>query len=414
MLRRLLVVAVLSLFGIPLSLAQAPEDPATPQAPLESPPPPPEAVGDEHPSSLPLSLVQADAAMALGEARGAARIAPHDAANRLALARALYRIGDLDAAMDECRVAIRLQPDDAKAHLQLGTILIAKQDWRAARSVLQEAIRLDPGFTDAHYSLGSVHYSLGHLQAAVQSYRQALTLQPYFPDARYRLALLLKLSKHEQEAAQFMEEAALGGVQQAQFFLGNAYKSGQGVEKDLGKAVFWWTKAAEYGYQPSADLLSKLRRQALSPDQPDRKRKDAQDAFLAYRRQLWEEFREYSPADDGETIGTRLLKDRRSDVAVPTLLKEGYALSEVAQVELARLYETGWDNVLPPHDKTILACFEHTAADGFVPAKRILARIYGRGIGLQQDLHKAKAMLKELPKQEANALLAEFVTGERR
>src|SRR6478735_6301895 len=154
MLRRLLVVAVLSLFGIPLSLAQAPEDPATPQAPLESPPPPPEAVGDEHPSSLAPSLVQTDAAMALGEARGAVRVAPHDAANRLALARALYRIGDLDAAMDECRVAIKLQPNDAKAHVQLGTILIAKQDWRGARSVLQEAVRLDPGFTDAHYSLG--------------------------------------------------------------------------------------------------------------------------------------------------------------------------------------------------------------------------------------------------------------------
>src|SRR6185436_12869286 len=168
--------------------------------------------------------------------------------------------------------------------------------------------------------------------------RQALTLQPYFPDARYRLALLLKLSRHEGEAAQLMEEAALGGVQEAQFFLGNAYKSGQGVEKDLGKAVFWWAKAAEYGYQPSADLLGKLRRQALGPDQPERKRKEAHDAFVAYRRQLWEEFREYSPTDDRETIGTRLLNEHRTDAAVATLLREGYALSEVAQSELARLY----------------------------------------------------------------------------
>jgi TPR repeat protein len=352
--------------------------------------------------------------MALGEARGAVRLTPDDAASRLTLARALYRIGDLDAAMEECRLAIKLHPDDAKAHVQLGTIMIAKQEWRAARSVLHEAVRLDPGSADAHYSLGSVHYSLGHLQAAVQAYRQALTLQPYFPDARYRLALLLKLSKQEEEAARFMEEAAVGGVPQAQFFLGNAYKSGQGVEKDLGKAVFWWAKAAEYGYQPSTDLLSKMRRQALLPDQPDRKRKEAQDAFLAYRRQLWEEFREYSPADESETIGTRLLKDHRTDVAVPMLLKEGYALSEAAQVQLARLYESGWDKVLPPHDQKIRTCFELTAADGFVPAKRILARIYGKGIGLQPDLPKAKAMLKGLPKPEATALLAEFGAGEQR
>ncbi|HWC50730.1 MAG TPA: tetratricopeptide repeat protein, partial [Nitrospira sp.] len=204
MLPRLLVVAVLNVCIIPPLLAQAPEDPA-PRAPLETPPPPPEAVGDEHGLPRALALEQTDAATALGASRGGVRLNPHDAGHRLILAEALYRIGDLDAATEECRMAIRLQPNDARAHLQLGIILIAKQDWRAAATVLQEAVRLDPALTDAHYSLGSVHYSLGRLQAAVQAYRQALTLQPYFPDARYRLALLLKLSRQEQEAAQLME-----------------------------------------------------------------------------------------------------------------------------------------------------------------------------------------------------------------
>ena len=407
MLRHLVLVAVFSLYGTSGALAQTAEDPA-PRMPLESPPPPLEAIG-EAPSPVDrLPFEDIDGATALGESRGAVRLAPDHASHRLTLSQVLYRIGDLDAAAEECRVAIRLQPDHAKAHLQLGIILIAKQDWRAAASVLHEALRLDPGLVDAHYSLGSVHYSLGHRKAAEQSYRQALALQPYFPDARYRLALLLKLSKGEQEAAQLMEEAALGGVPQAQFFLGNAYKSGQGVEKDLGKAVFWWVKAAEFGYQPSADLLGRLRRQALSLDQSDRKREAALDAFLAYRRHLWEEFREYTPADDAETIGTRLLKEHRTDVAVPTLLREGYALSEAAQIALSRLYERGWEDVLPPYDKKILACFERTAAEGFVPAKRALARIYAKGIGQPPDLSRAKAILKGLPKQEANALAAEL------
>jgi TPR repeat protein len=243
---------------------------------------------------------------------------------------------------------------------------------------------------------------------AVQSYRQALTLQPYLPDARYRLALLLKLSKQERESAQLMEEAALGGVPQAQFFLGNVYKNGQGVEKDLGRAVLWWTRAAEYGYQPAADLLGKWRRQALSREQPERKRKEAQDAFGAYRRRLWEEYREYSPVEDNETIGMRLLEEHRTDAAVPMLLREGYALSETAELQLSRLYENGWDNALAPHDKKILACFESTAADGFFPAQRTLARIYARGIGVPPNVPKAKAILKGLSKSEANKLFAEF------
>jgi TPR repeat protein len=406
MLRRLLLLAVFSLFTL-RSFAQSTDEPAR-LAPLESPPPPPEALGEEH--SLPPSpmLEPVNAVTALGESRGAVRLAPDDPVHRLELAQALYRLGDLEAAMEECRAAIKLQPDDAKAHVQLGIMLIAKQDWRAAASVLHEAIRLDPGLTDAHYSLGSVHYSLGHVNDAVQSYRQALALQPYLPDARYRLALLLKLSKQEREAAQLMEEAALGGVPQAQFFLGNVYKNGQGVEKDLGKAVWWWTRAAEYGNQPSADLLGKLRRQALSRDQPERKRREAQEAFGAYRRRLWEEYREYSPVDDNETIGMRLLHDHRRDAAVPMLLREGYALSEPAQVELGRLYEQGWDNVLPPHDKKILACFELTAADGFHRAQRTLARIYAKGIGVPANVPKAKAILKGFSKSESNALLAEF------
>jgi TPR repeat protein len=90
------------------------------------------------------------------------------------------------------------------------------------------------------------------------------------------------------------------------------------------------------------------------------------------------------------------------------LLREGYALSEPAQVELGRLYEQGWDNVLPPHDKKILVCFELTAADGFLPAQRTLARIYAKGIGVPANVHKAKAILKGFSKSESTALLAEF------
>lgn len=406
--RRLPVIILLVTLELPAlspSFAQ-PSDDAGPGPAIESPPPPAEAVRSEPrlPEFTPSE--REDAVMVLGELRGAVRVAPESAADRLKLAQGLYRIGDLDAAIEECRVAVRLQPDDAKAHLQLGVILMAKQDWRAAASVLKEAVRLDPGQAHAHYSLAGVQYSLGNVKAAIQSYRQSLELQPHFPDARYRLALLLKLTSRDREAAQFMEEAAVGGVPQAQFFLGNAYKNGQGIDKNLGQAIFWWTRAVEFGHQSAADALSKVRRQALSSDRTDRRRQEALDAFQAYREKLWDQFPDYSRTDE-EPLGARLLKDNRADYAVSTLLKEGYALSEPAQAELARLYESGWDQRLAPYDKKILACFETTAAEGFLPARKILARIHARGLGVPPDLHKAKALLKGLPKQEIGSLLDE-------
>ena len=100
-----------------------------------------------------------------------------------------------------------------------------------------------------------------------------------------------------------------------------------------------------------------------------------------------------------------MLRQNRADKAVSVLLQECYALSDVALAELARIYETGWEPHLPPFDKSILACIETTAGDSFVPAKKILARIYGKGLGVKQDRQKMELTLKGLPKDDIKAVL---------
>jgi len=421
MLRRIVLVTILvvpllvQLHGRPF--AQTTDEQTTTPPVLESPDPtlsvdsgppsqPPQQ--DEHRLSEWTEQERNNAVYMLNELRGRVRAFPASAEDRLKLAQGLYRVGDLDAALDECRIALKLQPNNAQALLQLGIVLMTKQDGHAAATALMEAILLNPELTHAHYSLGSVQYSLGNIKAAIQSYRRAIELQPHFPDARYRLALLLKLTNRDQEAAQLMEEAATGGIPQAQFFLGNAYRSGQGVAKDLGQAIFWWTKALGFGHQPAGETLAKLRRQALATDQTDRRRHDALEGFRAYRALLWNDFPDYSRPDDQETLGTTLLKSNRPDEAVAVLLQESYALSDVALNELASLYEAGLDQYLAPFDKKLLVCLETTAGEGFAPAKKALARIYGLGLGVAPDRAKAKASLKGLPKQEAKALIDEL------
>ena len=414
--RRLVLVTLLCasfITRVPVhsSFAQAPEN-APPPA-VESPPPSPEtspapAPTDEHQIPELLPPDRADAVMVLGELRSAVRVSPHNADDRLKLAQGLYRIGDLDAALDECRVALKLESHNARAYLQLGVTLMARQDGHAAAIALMEAILLDPELTHAHYSLGSVQYSLGNLTAAIQSYRRALDLQPDFPDARYRLALVLKLTNRHQEAVQFMEQAAIGGVPQAQYFMGNAYRNGQGVERNLALAIRWWTNAVEFGQQRAAESLSQLRRQALSPDQSKRRRADAIEAFRQYRDGLWADYPDAGRNDSGESLGIALLKDSQASNGVMALFAETLALSEPAHDELARLYETGLDIRLAQFDTRILRCFETTAADGFTPSKKALARIYGKGLGVTPDVQKAKAMLKGLSKQEMSAVMNEI------
>lgn len=412
---RLMLVTLLCVFiarfPIHSSFAQAPED--APPSVVESPPPssepsPTPAPTDEHRLPELLPSERADAVMALGELRGAVRVSPDSADTRLKLAQGLYRIGDLDAALDECRVALKLQSHNAKAYLQLGVIMIAKQDGHAAAVALMEATLLDSELTQAHYSLGSVQYSLGNQTAAIQSYRRALDLQPNFLDARYRLALVLKLANRHQEAVQFMEDAAIGGVPQAQYFMGNAYRNGQGVEKNLALAIRWWTKAVEFGQQRAAESLSQLRRQALLPDQPERRRKEAVEGFRQYRNELWADYPDVARNKGNESLGIALLSDSQASNGVKVLFAETLALGEAAHDELARLYETGLDTRLTQFDKGILTCFTTTAADGFIPSKKALARIYGKGLGVTPDAQKAKALLKGLSKQEMREVLDEI------
>ena len=412
---RLVLVTLLFAFFIAqlpihVSVAQAPEYTMPPV--IESPPPSSETslpmLTEEHQLPELLPHEQANAVTVLGELRRAVLMTPDSADDRLKLAEGLYRIGDLDAALDECRVALKLKANNARTYLQLGVTLMAKQDGHAAAIALMEAIQLDPELTHAHYSLGSVQYSLGNLTAAIQSYRRALDLQSNFPDARYRLALVLKLTNRHREAVQLMEDAAIGGVPQAQYFMGNAYRNGQGVEKNLALAIRWWTKAVELGQSRAAESLSQLRRQALSPDQSERRRTDAIEAFRQYRDDLWADYADADRNDPGESLGMALLKNSQSSNGVTALLAESFALGETAHDELARLYETGLDTRLAPFDTRILTCFATTAADGFIPSKKALARIYGKGLGLAQDLPKAKALLKGLSKQEMKAILTEI------
>ena len=350
----------------------------------------------------------ADAMTEIASLRRTVRLLPNDPDYRLQLAGALLRVGDLDAAVEECRAAITLQPNDGNAHLQLGLMLMAKQEWRAAASALGEAIRLEPDLSHAHYSLGSVQYSLGNVTAAVESYRRTLELRPLFPDAHYRLALLLRVTGRTREAAQHLETAAAGGVPQARLFLGNAYQTGQGVEKNLGLAIFWWMQAADLGQQTAANSLSKVRRQALSSESTKQRRMEFQSALQIYRNTLWDDFPDISRPSEPQSLGKVLREQNRAEDAIPILLRECFALSEEAHAELATLYEAGWDQYLKPFDKTILTCFESTSADGFTPAKKILARIYAKGLGLDADIPKAKALLKGLPKQDTQSLLDEL------
>ncbi len=371
--------------------------------PLESLPPP-----SPPPPSIPapLSLLEI-----LTQARQALHLDPDAQEPRLTLGRTLFQLGDTDGAIDEYRTALRFHPTVAQAHLDLGTALMAKQDWRTAMTELQEAVRLDPALVQAHYSMGTIHYTRGNVQSAIKAYQDALRLKQDFAEAHYRLGLVLKVAGREKDSAQELETAALVGLAKAQYFLGNAYRSGQGVEKSQVMAITWWARAFEQGLPEAAQALTQLRRLAVIKNNLQTKQsKAAAEAFKNYCDQLWLDFPDLDQNQTTETVGTTLLKQGRTAEALPVLLREAYALNDIAHAALVQLYEEGLDGQLPPHGQWVMSYLESTAADGSIPSRMALARIYDKGLGLAPDVARAKTYLRGLPRDDVKRILDEVAS----
>jgi tetratricopeptide (TPR) repeat protein len=346
---------------------------------------------------------------AVMELREALRLQPTFVEAHASLGVALFNMGDLENAIEEYRTVLKLQPEAGQAHLNLATALMAQHDWPAARTELQEALRLQPNLVQAQYSLGVVLYTMGDVAGAIDAYRQALHLQSDFAEAHYNLGLMLKLTNQEAEAVQEFHHAALAGLPKAQYFLGAAYASGVGADKNLAAAIRWWFRAAEQEVTQAREGLAQLRRTAVlqAKQSPDEARTILM-AFQDYRREIWFEFPDLEGKGSEASAGTALMRQGQWQEAIPVLIREAYGLSEPAHTQLQALYEEGIEGQWPAYDPRILSYFKTTAAEGLLRPRIMLARIYAKGWGVSQDLNKAMSLLKGNQDDEAQRLLKEI------
>ena len=379
----------------------------------------PEPLAPEEPTPEPhpaethyvLGVTRLNAGDVLGateELREALGLQPDFVEARISLGTALYQIGDLDGAIEAYRAALRTQPDLVQAHVNLATVYMVKREWASARHELQTAVQLQPDLVRAHYALGIVRYGLGDSRGAIEAYREALQLKPDYADAHYNLGVLLKLANQEADAAQEFYAAALAGLPKAQYFLGSAHASGHGVERNLPVAVQWWFRAAEQDEPQAKEALSQLRQSVFTKNKRPAGERDAiLEAFAEFRAELWKEYPEFD-RQASDCVGAALIQQDRLREALPVLLQEAMALSEPAQAVLATLYERGLEGLLAPYDDRIRTFFKMAAEEGVPRPRLVMARLYAQGLGVPQDIKKAKALLKGESSDEAKTLLRDI------
>jgi Flp pilus assembly protein TadD len=128
-------------------------------------------------------------------------------AERVALAYARYRAGDLAAAEAGFRAVLASAPEQPDALRLLGELLADAGRYAEAVALLQRLVALRPRDFVAPYSLGNAYRLAGQNAAAMACYRAALALNPGFAGAHHGLGACLRKAERDAEALEHFRQA---------------------------------------------------------------------------------------------------------------------------------------------------------------------------------------------------------------
>lgn len=148
------------------------------------------------------ALSNEDYAMGVELLRRGLELEPENAGLGYLLGSALYRNGELDAAIAQLEHHNGLYPDHADAQYLLGMMYIERESYRDALPRLEAAVRHDPKHAGARMALAEYLAVMGRLEDALGHWERVMELEPRFVEAWTQSAdLLVRLNRYEEAAA---------------------------------------------------------------------------------------------------------------------------------------------------------------------------------------------------------------------
>jgi hypothetical protein len=154
----------------PRSPVAAPEPVASPEPKVPEPP-----IPTREPPSRSEALKRQDPEPKRAEAAGD----DSDAEKIIARGNALYKRGNVKAAITELKKAVELDDGNDKAHTLLGTAYFDADQSQLAITHLKKAIGLNPKNGQALVVLGNVYQAVGDNGRAKETYKTYLALEPH-------------------------------------------------------------------------------------------------------------------------------------------------------------------------------------------------------------------------------------------
>jgi TPR repeat protein len=284
---------------------------------------------------------------------------------------------------DAAQAAYWLGQAAAQNHVQaqcaLGALCEQARDPQALQWYEKAAAQ---GDADAQCALGRLYCegTLGaprpwdglawNLRAAQQGHAQAM------------LQLGLRLRADAEAASlQSLEAAAQRGLAQAQFLLAQHYERGQGVEKSLSKAFFWFEKAAQQALPEAMAALGVALHKGLGVAADFTRAWEwlHKAAALGDARAQWNVGAVYASGAPGVARDLKL-----AFVWCQRSAEQGFA---AAQSNLGALY------ALADNPKQAALWWHKAAAQNDAEALYNLALVTAKGTGVDQDLGQSVALL---------------------
>ena len=206
-----------------------------------------------------------------------------------------------------------------------------------------------------------------------------------FPHAMYGLANLHGFKGDKKQAFKWYLKAAENGLIDAYYYVGNAYKRGEGVQQDSQKALKWLELAAEFQMRDAAWELAKIYQEGLG-NVPQNLEK-AQAFYLLAK-------------ESGENV-ERSIQQLQSRLAVrddfDVLLERAKEGNLEAQKDLAMAYVRG-DEIEQNYEEAF-KWYKAAAEQGDADAQNSLYNRYAKGEGVEQNSEEAMKWLHRSAEQ---------------
>lgn len=199
------------------------------------------------------------------------------------------------------------------------------------------------------------------------------------PHAMYGLANLHGFKGDKKQAFKWYLKAAENGLIDAYYYVGNAYKRGEGVQQDSQKALKWLELAAEYQMRNAAWELAEIYQEGVG-NVPQNLEK-AQEFYLLAK-------------ESGDNV-ERSMQQLQSRLAVrddfDALLERAKEGNLEAQNDLAIAYVRG-DEIEQNYEEAF-KWYKAAAEQGDADAQNSLYNRYAKGEGVEQNSEEAMKWL---------------------